>query len=118
VRIPRLTESFDHQRTRCVTVPLRRRAILLTEARDAASIRVLWSGVRGETIAAAAGIRCPRISTSGAARSAPSASTAGATGRLTAPSRDWSRCCSGDRGPEPATPPPPSFHSLSPQKHI
>jgi hypothetical protein len=83
--------------------PHTRRAIPLTEASNTANIRVLWSGIRGETRAAAADIRSPRTSTTGAARSARSASTACASGRrLTASSGGWSRSCCGGRGPDHA----------------
>ena len=79
-----------------------RRAIPLTEERNTANIRVLWSGIRGETRAAAADIHGPRTSTTGAARSARSASTACASGRLTASSDGWPGFCCGGRGPDHA----------------
>ena len=78
------------------------RAIPLTEARHTANIRVLWSGIRGKTLAAAADMRGPRTSTTEAARSARSASTASASGRLTDSSGGWSRSCLGGRGPDHA----------------
>jgi hypothetical protein len=71
--------------------------------REAASIQLLWSGIRGKTLAATADIRDPRTSTTAAARSARSASAACASGRPTASSGGWPRSCCGDRGPEPAT---------------
>ena len=77
-----------------------RRAISLAEASNTASIRILWSRIRGRTLAAAADTRGLRTSTTGAARSAHSAPTACASGRLTAASGDWSRSCGGDRGPD------------------
>lgn len=94
-----------------MTTPWRGGAIPPTEASDTANIRVLWSGIRGKTFAAAADIHGPRTSTTGAARSAHSASTACASGRLTVSSGDWPGSCCGDHRPERATPPPLSFHS-------
>jgi hypothetical protein len=95
-----------------------RRARSLTEASNTASIRVLWSGIRGKTLAVAADIRGPRTSTTGAARNARSASTACASGRLTASSGSrlassggWSRSCCGDRGPDHVARPEPDVRT-------
>jgi hypothetical protein len=89
------------------TAARNRRAISLAAASDTASIRILWSGIRDKTLAATADTRGLRTSTIGEARSARSASTACASGRLTASSGGWSRSCGGGRGPDHAVRPEP-----------
>ncbi len=84
---------MGRSRARFVTARSRGGAIPSTEASDAANIRVLWSGIRGETLAAAADIHGPRTGTTGAARSARSASSACASGRLMVSSGGWPRSC-------------------------
>jgi hypothetical protein len=88
------------ERVRSLVLADDRRATSLAEASNAASIRIIWSRIPGRTLAVAADTRCLRTSTTGAARSACAASTACASGRLTAASGGWSRSCCADRGPD------------------